>query len=329
MDGFWESGRLDEVMHGLFTGPIQRLSALTRGRMLVAALLPRFIDRQAGSGAYRIGRSHYDLGNDLFKTMLDRSMTYTSGYWAEATDLDGAQEAKLELLCKKLDLQPGMRVLDIGCGWGNFAQHAASRHGVHVTGITVSVEQAEIATERCSGLPVDIQVMDYRNVKDTFDRIASIEMIEAVGRRNIPKFLNVVNRSLADGGLFGLQVITGDMLSRTSDARMDQFVLWLLKYIFPDGYLPRENELSDLDGTSLSIHDWHRFSEDYDRTLMAWAERFNAGWSSIAGRYDERFKRQWNYYLHGCAGAFRAGHIDVQQIIYAKGGQQASRRPVR
>ncbi len=329
MDGRWESDHLDQFMFDRFKEPGTRLSASTRAKMLMAAVLPRLFDRQSGAGAFRIGRFHYDLGNDLFETMLDRSLTYTSGYWAEADDLDAAQEAKLELLCRKLDLQPGMRVLDIGCGWGNFAHHAASRHGVEVTGITVSVEQADVARDRCSGLPVDIRIQDYRDLSESFDRIASIEMIEAVGRRNIPKFLGVVDRSLVQGGLFGLQVISGDMLSRTSNARMDQFVLWLLKYIFPDGYLPHDDELKKPSGTDLCVLDWHRFSQDYDRTLLAWAERFNEGWSSLSERYGERFRRQWNYYLNGCAAAFRAGHINVQQVVYAKGGGRPDYQPIR
>ena len=329
MDGAWDTDWLDDYLHRLFTEPARTLSLATRGRMLAAALLPRVIDRQAGLGAFRIGREHYDLGNDLFEVMLDRSMTYTSGYWADADDLDAAQSAKLELLCRKLDLQPGMQVLDIGCGWGNFARHAAEHHGVHVTGITVSNEQADVASSRCADLPVDIRVQDYRTLTETFDRVASIEMIEAVGRRNIPRFYQSVDRCLVDGGVFGLQVISGDMLSRTSDRRMDQFVLWLLKYIFPDGYLPHPAELADLRGTSLHLEDWHCFSADYDRTLLAWSERFNAGWDELADRYGERFRRKWNYYLHGCAAAFRAGHIDVQQIVYVKGDRGERRKPQR
>ena len=329
MAGAWDADRLDDYLYELFTAPPQPLSIATRGRMLAAALLPRLIDRQAGLGAFRIGREHYDLGNDLFEVMLDRSMTYTSGYWAQADDLDDAQSAKLELLCRKLELKPGMRVLDIGCGWGNFAHHAAAHHGVHVTGLTVSKEQAAIAAERCADLSVDIRVQDYRTMTDTFDRVASIEMIEAVGRRNIPRFFRSVDRCLKDGGIFGLQVISGDMLSRTSDRRMDQFVLWLLKYIFPDGYLPHPAELADQRGTSLRVEDWHRFSADYDRTLLAWSRRFNAGWETISEQYGERFRRKWNYYLHGCAAAFRAGHIDVQQIVYVKGDRHERYQPKR
>lgn len=318
MDGLWEVDRLDEFLTRIFLSPPERVSPSSFSRMFLSSFLPRVFDRQSGAGAYRIGRAHYDLGNELFRVMLDPSMTYTSGYWADADDLEAAQEAKLDLLCRKLDLKPGMRVLDIGCGWGNFAHHAASSHGVHVTGITVSSEQAKMASSRCADLPVDIRIQDYRDLSEQFDRIVSIEMIEAVGRRNVPRFFKAVDHCLADGGLFGLQVISGDMLGRTSNRRMDQFVLWLLKYIFPDGYLPLPRELAELRGTQLQLEDWHRFSADYDRTLMSWAQRFNQGWNQLSDGYGDRFRRQWNFYLNGCAAAFRSGMIDVQQIVYSK-----------
>ena len=329
MDGLWEVDQLDDFLTRIFKSPPERVPPSSFAGIILSSLLSRLFDRQAGRGAFKIGREHYDLGNDLFRVMLDRSMTYTSGYWADADDLDAAQEAKLELMCQKLDLRPGMRVLDIGCGWGNFAHHAASKHGVHVTGITVSSEQAEVASKRCIDLSVDIRIQDYRDLSEQFDRIVSIEMIEAVGRRNVPRFFQAVNHRLVDGGIFGLQVITGDMLSRTSNRRMDQFVLWLLKYIFPDGYLPLPSELTELRGTQLQIEDWHRFSADYDRTLMSWAERFNNGWEDLRDRHGDRFRRQWNFYLHGCAAAFRSGLIDVQQIIYTKHGRSTRYRSVR
>ena len=329
IDGTWDVHRLDEFMHRVFTAPPPRLSALAWARLLAAAAEHKFMNRQAGDGAFKIGVEHYDLGNDLFGIMLDSSMTYTSGYWADADSLDAAQEAKIDLLCRKLQLKPGMRVLDIGCGWGNFANHAASHYGVEVTGVTVSKEQASIAAERCDELPVDIRVQDYRDVADTFDRIVSIEMIEAVGRRNMPTFFKKVNDCLNDGGLFALQAISGDTMSRTSDRRLDQYILWLVKHIFPDGYLPKTTELTRLDSTDLRIEDWQSFADDYDRTLMAWADRFNAGWETIADTYGERFKRRWHFYLYGCAAAFRANLVDVYQIVYAKGGRLDHYQPVR
>jgi cyclopropane-fatty-acyl-phospholipid synthase len=329
MDGSWNVEALDDFLYRIFTSPPAGRSLAVRTRLLLAALTSRLIDRQAGGGAFRIGVEHYDLGNDLFSVMLDRSMTYTCGYWAEASDLDAAQEAKLDILCRKLELQPGMRVLDIGCGWGNFAHHAATHYGVQVTGITVSKEQAALAAERCDGLAVDIRLQDYRSLAETFDRVVSIEMIEAVGRRNLGRFYSIVDACLEPQGLFALQAITGNTLTRTSDRRLDQYILWLAKYIFPDGCLPRTKELTDLGGTSLRVQDWQSFPHDYNRTLLAWADRFNAAWPELATRYGERFKRRWHFYLYGCAAAFRAGLVDVCQIVYSKDRDSTRYSPVR
>ena len=321
IDGGWTANRLDELMYKVFTTPQPRLPMIVWARWIASAIDQRLFNRNQGAGAYNIAIQHYDLGNDLFRVMLDPSMTYTSGYWANASTLAEAQEAKLERLCQKLKLRPGMRVLDIGCGWGNFAKHAAERHGVHVTGITVSKEQAAEAQRRCDGLPVEIRLQDYREVTETFDRVVSIEMIEAVGRKNIGTFYRVVDRCLNENGLFALQAITGDTCSRTSDRRFDQYILWILKYIFPDGYLPRPSELSGCAGVPLRINDWEDFGKDYDRTLMAWAANFAQGWDNLKHRYSETFRRRWEFYLLGCAAAFRANHISVCQIVYSKSGR--------
>lgn len=327
--GLWSTDRLDDYLTELFKNPAQRITHLAWSRLILAAIDKRVFNRQAGRGAFNIGEKHYDLGNDLFRNMLDRSMSYTSGYWASADTLEEAQEAKLDLICRKLDLQPGQRILDIGCGWGNFAEYAARQYGAHVTGVTVSKEQAEFARQRCESLPVEIRLQDYRNLNEQFDHIVSIEMIEAVGRKNLPAYYRVIDRCLRDGGLFVLQVISGNTLTHTSDRGLDQFILWLVRYIFPDGYLPRTDELLPPRNTSLRIEDWHRYYDDYDRTLLAWASRFNENWEHIADQYDERFHRRWNFYLQGCAAIFRAKLIDVSQIVYTKGHATSRYQPVR
>lgn len=320
IEGRWTTNRLDELMFNVFTTPQARLSPFVWAKWLAKAADQKLFNRHSGRRAFDIGIEHYDLGNELFRVMLDPSMTYTSGYWANASTLAEAQEAKLDLLCRKLDLRPGLRVLDIGCGWGNFASHAARRYGVRVTGITVSQQQADEAKRRCDRLPVDIRLQDYRAVDEKFDRIVSIEMIEAVGRKNLPTFYRVVDRNLADDGLFALQAITGDTWTWTSDRRLDQYMLWLLKYIFPNGYLPKQAELAGTYGTSLRIRDWQSFGADYDRTLLAWADNFAKGWDQLKPRYGEEFRRRWEFYLNGCAAAFRANLVDVCQIVYAKSG---------
>ncbi len=327
--GLWSTDHLDEYMDQVFTAPPPRLSPFVWSRLILGALDKRIFNRQAGRGAFNIGEKHYDLGNDLFHSMLDTSMSYTSGYWASADTLEQAQEAKLDLICRKLNLQPGQHILDIGCGWGNFAEHAARNYGTRVTGVTVSKEQAEFARKRCENLPVDIRLQDYREVDELFDHVVSIEMIEAVGRKNLPNYYSVVDRCLSEGGLFALQVISGNTLTRTSDRRLDQYILWLVRNIFPDGYLPRADELVPPRKTALRIVDWHRYDDDYNQTLLAWAARFNENWSQIADQYDERFYRRWNFYLHGCAAMFRAQLIDVNQLVYTKGKTATRFKPVR
>jgi cyclopropane-fatty-acyl-phospholipid synthase len=329
IDGLWTTPHLDDVLYKLFTTPQPKLPLYIWAKWLLTIADQRLFNRQSGRGAFNIGIQHYDLGNDLFRTMLDPSMTYTSGYWAHATTLAQAQEAKLDLICRKLELRPGMRVLDIGCGWGNFAKYAAEKYGVSVTGITVSQQQLEEANRRCKGLPVEIRLQDYREMNETFDRIASIEMIEAVGRKNLSAFYRVVERCLKEDGLFALQAITGDTCSRSSDRRLDQYVLWLLKYIFPDGYLPTQSELAAAGSTNLRVEDWQNFGPDYDRTLLAWADNFASGWDQLKDKYGEKFRRRWEFYLYGCAAAFRADMVRVCQVVYCKAGNRRHGEPQR
>ncbi len=327
--GAWDADRLDEAIYRVLTSKSVRPTLSDRARLKLVTFIQRALNPQSGRRAFNIGVKHYDLGNELFRCMLDETMTYTSAYWPGAATLREAQTAKLDLLCRKLDLQPDDTVLDIGCGWGNFAQHAASRYGVNVTGLTVSREQVEVARNRCRDLPVNIVLKDYRQEQGQYDHVVSIEMIEAVGARNIPVFYETVDRCLKPGGRFALQVISGDIFSRSSDPRMDLLALWLLKYIFPDGYLPSESQLVPPPSTSLRIQDWHRFSDDYERTLLAWAENFNAGWHDLSDSYDDAFRRRWNFYLHACAAAFRAELIHVSQLVYTKGTPGTAQIPVR
>lgn len=328
-EGLWSTEHLDEYLTMVFKSPAARLSLFAWSRLFLAAMDKRIINRQSGRGAFNIGEKHYNLGNDLFRNMLDSSMSYTSGYWASSSSLDHAQEAKLDLICRKLDLQPGQHVLDIGCGWGNFAEYAARKYGARVTGVTVSSEQAQLAAQRCEGLPIEIRLQDYRELQEQFDHVVSIEMIEAVGRKNLPEYYRVVDRCLRDGGLFVLQVISGNTLTRTSNRNLDQYILWLVRHIFPDGYLPRVDELIPPSDTNLRVEDWHRYHDDYDRTLLAWASNFKNNWEQIGGQYDERFHRRWNFYLLGCAALFRAQLIDVGQVVYTKGRAKSRYHPVR
>jgi cyclopropane-fatty-acyl-phospholipid synthase len=257
----------------------------------------------------------------MFKAMLDEeTMSYTCGYWKDAKTLGEAQIAKIDLLCRKLSLKPGMRVLDIGCGWGNFAHYAATNYGVSVVGLTVSKEQAELARVRCRNLPVEIVVEDYRNYTKQFDRVVSIEMIEAVGRKNIPGFFKMARRCLVPGGLFGLQVIAAEIFTRKSPPALDQYILWLQKRIFPNGYIPNLGHLSAPDVEGFVIEDLQNFSSDYARTLAAWSERFVAAWPSLKDEYGEEFRRMWMYYLSGCAAMFTTRTVQLYQVVYSNGG---------
>jgi len=327
--GLWTTDRLDEFMYRIFTSSKPRARLLGRARLLLRYADQFLFNRQNERRAFEVGIRHYDLGNELFGAMLDPSMTYTCGYWAGATTLQQAQEAKLDLICRKLDLRPGLRVLDLGCGWGNFARHAAERYGVHVTGITISQQQAHEARRRVAGLPVEIRLQDYRAVRETYDRIVSIEMIEAVGRKNLPTFYRVVDDRLSHDGLFVLQSITADIFSRTSDYRGDQYFAWILKHIFPNGYIPTQFELSAPGSAALRIEDWQNLGHDYDQTLLAWADNFSRSWDRLKERYGEGFRRRWEFYLLGCAAAFRANLVNVCQIVYSRPGRGQRYVPLR
>lgn len=332
MRGEWETTDLFELMYRLMTGDKRIPVTLHKfNRFMVAAFIKdQLFNNQVGKRAFEVGERHYDLGNDLFSQMLDKSsMSYTCGYWSKANDLDQAQVNKVDLLCKKLQLRPGMKVLDIGCGWGNFAYHAAKNYGVSVVGLTVSKEQAALARERCMGLPVEILIQDYQTFSGSFDRVVSIEMIEAVGRKNIPTFFKMVERCLVDKGLFALQVISAETFSTRSVAALDQFIVWLQHRIFPNGWIPSFPQLIDPARGSLVVEDLHNFSADYATTLNAWNVNFQAAWPSLRQKYGEAFRRMWLYYLTGCEALFTARMVQLYQIVYSKGGVPGGYEAVR
>jgi cyclopropane-fatty-acyl-phospholipid synthase len=206
-----------------------------------------------------------------------------------------------------------MKVLDIGCGWGSFAKFAAERYGVSVVGVTVSKEQVALAQELCAGLPVEIILQDYREIKGQFDAIVSLGMFEHVGDKNYRVYFDVARRCLKDGGLFLLHTIGKSVSSRVTDA-------WIDKYIFPNGVLPSVKQIvSAIEGIFV-MEDWHNFGPDYDKTLMVWHQNFEAHWPELKKNYSERFYRMWRYYLLACAGAFRSRSIQLWQIVLSKDG---------
>jgi len=311
MDGWWDCEALDEFVHRVFRAELA--DKIRSPRELVDLLKARLTNRQSRSRAYHVGKHHYDIGNDLYERMLDKRMIYSCAYWKEADDLESAQEAKLELVCRKLMLEPGMSVLDIGCGWGGTARYLAERYGVHVTGITVSRQQAELAKERCQGLDVTILLEDYRNVEGRFDRILSIGMFEHVGYKNYRTYMRTCRRLLHDDGLFLLHTIGNNRSVHTTEP-------WIERYIFPNSMLPSAKQISQAFDGLFVLEDWHNFGADYDRTLMSWYANFHRRWQEIAEKYGDRFYRMWRYYLLSCAGSFRARKNQLWQIVLSPRG---------
>jgi cyclopropane-fatty-acyl-phospholipid synthase len=323
MDGWWECERIDEFIARVLRA---RLDEKVGGAgQMLAALKARLLNLQSERRAWQVGREHYDLGNDLFERMLDPTMAYSCGYWANASDLAAAQQAKLDLICRKLGLQPGMRLLDIGCGWGSLMQFAAERYGVECVGLTVSQKQSQWGAQKARGLPVRFELTDYRTFNpdgaQRFDRVASVGMFEHVGHKNYATYFAVARRSLMDDGLLLLHTIG----KNRSGASIDP---WIEKYIFPNGTLPSMAEIAAACEAGFVVEDWHNFGADYDRTLLAWHARFEAAWAELSSRYSERFHRMWRYYLLCCAGTFRARDNQLWQVVLSPRGVAGGyRRP--
>ncbi len=320
MAGWWECEALDQFFAKILQAGLADKACCLKN--LAGCLLARVYNYQKKSRAFEVGTRHYDLGNDLYRIMLDSRMIYSCAYWRHADTLEEAQEAKLDLVCRKLQLEPGMRLLDIGCGWGGMARWAAEHYGVSVVGVTVSRQQARLASEICQGLPVEILLEDYRSIEGEFDRIVSIGMFEHVGYKNYRTFMQICRRLLRDDGLFLLHTIGGDR----STTRIDP---WIEKYIFPNAMLPSASQITTAAEGIFVLEDWHNFGPDYDPTLMAWFANFDAGWETLRSRYDERFYRMWKYYLLACAGSFRCRLNQLWQIVLSPMGVEGGYRAPR
>lgn len=323
MDGDWDCAQLDELIARLLRARLDK--QLRTPAMLGAWVKARWLNLQTPSRAWQVAKEHYDLDNDLFARMLDPSMAYSCGYWAHAQTLQEAQRDKLELICRKLKLEPGMRLLDIGCGWGSLMRHAAEHHGVHCIGLTVSQQQALHGREKTKGLPIRFQVTDYRafrpEASQRFDRVASVGMFEHVGPKNYRDFFAMARRCLHEDGLLLLHTIG----RRADDIGVDP---WIEKYIFPNGVLPSAAEIEHSSAPLFVLEDLHNFGADYDRTLMAWHARFEAAWPELSSRYNARFGRMWRYYLLSCAGSFRARANQLWQWVFSPQGVAGGyRRP--
>ena len=321
--GEWDTPHLADLLC-FFADNAERLGRIFKGNPIARAAhwLRHLTRANTRSGSRRNIHEHYDLGNAFYSAWLDPTMTYSAArYAASGEDLTEAQHAKYHALARQLDLKPGDRVLEIGCGWGGFAEIAAGEYGAHVTGLTLSTEQLAYAKARIAkaGLAdrVDLKLLDYRDVEGQFDKVASIEMFEAVGEKYWPAYFSKIASVLKPGGKAALQIITiRDDLFTSYRQRVD----FIQRYVFPGGMLPSVARLRE--ETSAAGLRWETsdaFGGDYAKTLAEWARRFSGSWGDIRPLgFDEPFRRLWLFYLAYCEAGFRTGRTDVIQVALAK-----------
>jgi cyclopropane-fatty-acyl-phospholipid synthase len=323
MAGEWDSPDIAVLLEALCLN-LDRIQRLLRGNPMVRGFnkVTHGLRRNSRTGSRRNIQAHYDLGNAFYERWLDPSMTYSSAlFGASGQSLEEGQRNKYASLAQALDLHPGCTVLEIGCGWGGFAEYAAREHGAHVTGITLSQEQHAFATERLHNAGLthlsDIRLIDYRDVQGQFDRVASIEMFEAVGEEYWPTFFCKVRDRLKAGGRAGLQVITiADTLFERYRTQAD----FIQKHVFPGGMLPSEARLREETArVGLAWNAVVRFGGHYADTLGQWGVSFRQAWEDVRRLgFDERFRRLWLFYLGYCEAGFRTGRLDVMQFTAAK-----------
>jgi len=312
MEGWLDCERLDQMIERAYRAELTKKVEVLRWAIL-QAIRAKLNSLGSRSRSFEIGERHYDAGNDLFEIMLDQHMMYSCGYWQHAQTLDAAQRDKLELICRKLQLEPGMRLLDIGCGWGGLARYAAEHYGISVLGITVSRQQIDLGRRLSAGLPIELRYADYRELNEIFDRVVSVGMFEHVGRRHYREFFRACDRCLKPSGIL--------LLHTVGYLKQQAINPWYDKYIMPGVEFPTVRNIICSVGKNLILEDFHTWhGSHYDRTLMAWFERFDAGWDRLKHRYSETFRRMWKLYLQGCAGAFRAERMRVWQLVFSKGG---------
>ena len=311
MDGWWDAGAVDLLAEKIIRANLQ--DEVRYDLPTVVSYLRGTLLNMQRARVEEVGERHYDIGNDLYERMLDKRLVYSCGYWKDATTLDAAQEAKLDLICRKLGLEPGMRLLDIGSGWGGLLKFAAERYGITGVGITISKEQAAYANAHTDGLPVETRLTDYMALEGQFDRIVSVGMFEHVGYKNYRAYMRKVGALLKPGGLFLLHSIGGNYATRHGDP-------WGEKYIFPHGMLPAASQIAKASERVFVMEDWHNFGPDYDKTLMAWFRNVEAAWPELEPKYGERFHRMWTFYLSTAAALFRTRRNQLWQIVFSHEG---------
>ncbi len=313
MDEWFETDALDVTIDKIMRANLkQKITGSWRMRALTAKAVLLNLQAKTRSGASV--EAHYDIGNDLYTRMLDERMVYTCAYWKHAKTLTEAQEAKLDLVCRKIGLEPGMKVLDLGCGWGGFASWAAEKYGATVLGVTLSKDQVSLGNQKWKHLPVELRLCDYRDVHGTFDRVVSIGMMEHVGPKNHAEMMRVIDRCLVKDGVALVHTISNNISLRHGTPFIE-------KYIFPNAVAPSLAQIGRAIEGKFVIEDLHNIGPDYDPTLMAWWDKFDATYSEIAHRYDRKFYLMWKFYLLAAAGASRSRDGNLFQFVLTKPGR--------
>jgi cyclopropane-fatty-acyl-phospholipid synthase len=310
LEGWWDSEVVDETLARILRARLADRAGTT-WLETASVLVAKIVNRQSRRRAPQVAEQHYDIGNDLYRAMLDRRLVYTCAYWNGARDLEQAQEAKLDLVCRKLGLDAGMRLLDLGCGFGGLARYAAENYGARVTGLTLSRRQVDLGRELCAGLPVELRLQDYRDASGTYDRVVSMGILEHVGSRNYRTYMKVVDRCLVPGGISLFHTIVNPRSQTVGDP-------WITRYVFPNSSLPSVAQLARAMEGLFLLDDLHAFGDDYDCTLMAWYRNFVRAWPQLKASYCERFYRMWTYYLLMSAAVFRARQAQLVQAIISR-----------
>jgi cyclopropane-fatty-acyl-phospholipid synthase len=320
MDGWWDADSLDEFFNKVLKAKLAK--KIVSFSLIMNVLKAMFFNMQNKKRSHKVAKEHYDVGNDLYEKMLGKRMQYTCAYWNGTDSLEQAQENKLEMICKKINLRKEDTVLELGCGWGGFAKYAAEKYSCSVTGYNISEEQVKYARESCKGLPVEIIKDDYRNATGKFDKVVSVGLCEHVGSKNYRNLMKLAHSRLKDDGVFLLHTIGRNTSSRITDP-------WIDKYIFPGGMIPSIKQLSSAFEGLFVVEDLHNFGPDYDKTLMAWFKNFDESWDKIKSNYSERFYRMWKYYLLSCAGYFRSREGQLWQFVLSKQGIPGGHKSIR
>jgi len=321
MEGWWDAPALDDCMFKILSAKLEEKVKPTwkmRWNYLKASLL----NMQNKARSPKVIEVHYEIGDDLYEYMLGDTLAYSCAYWKNSETLDEAQTAKFDLVAKKVGLKPGMRVLDLGCGWGGFARHIAKNYGVEVVAVNLSTVQCDYAKKICQGLPVEVRNQDYRDAEGIYDRIISIGFMEHVGPKNYRGFMELINRCLKDDGLALVHTIGRDVTSITKE-------LWFTTYIFPNTHIPSITQIGQSIEGLFVMEDWHNISADYDTTLVAWFNNFDKNWDKIKANYPDPFYKMWKYYLLSCAGSFRSRTLQLWQVVLSKNGVPGGYESIR